>query len=133
MRSPGCSDYATATFGLTETQLVCMVYSPFAEKGAGLEEFLRREHPALVGRTGRIRALLAGESGDDPELAGELERISGLELSQLRMLHRSPLRGVGRQGIDVIATVLADDPHKAVIRTRHAPNGPAILELISGR
>jgi hypothetical protein len=136
------SDYAMATFGLTETQLVCMVYSPFAEKGTGLEEFLQREHPALADR--QVHALLAGESeesGDDLTLAGELERISGLELSQLRVLYRSALRrtgregtvGVSRQGTDVIDTVLADDPHKAVIPTRHAPNGPTVLELISGR
>jgi hypothetical protein len=132
------SDYAMATFGLTDTQLVCMVYSPFAEKGTGLEEFLAREHPALDDR--QVRALLAGES-DDPALARELERISGLELSQLRVLYRSPLRrtgreraaGAGREGTDVIDVVLADDPHKAVIPTRHTPNGPTVLELISGR
>jgi hypothetical protein len=124
-------EYATATFGLAETQLVCMVYSPFAEKGAGLEEFLRREHPALVSRSADFHALLADEPDADPAQAGELERISGLELSQLRTLYRSPLRRVG--GADVIDAVLADDPHKAIIRTRHTPNGPAILEQISGR
>ncbi len=147
------SDYAMATFGLAETQLVCMVYSPFAEKGAGLEEFLRREHPALAGRADHVRALLADESGADPGLAdesgndpgladesgadpglaGELERISGLELSQLRVLYRNPLRHIAGQGTDVIGTVLADDPHKAIIRTRHTPNGPTTLEQISGR
>jgi hypothetical protein len=126
-------DYAMATFGLAETQLVCMVYSPFAEKGAGLEEFLGREHPALAGRAGHVRALLADESADDPGLAGELERISGLELSQLRVLYRNPLRHNAGQGTDVIGTVLADDPHKAIIRTRHTPNGPTTLEQISGR
>jgi hypothetical protein len=111
-----------------------MVYSPFAEKGTGLEEFLQREQPALAGR--QVHALLAGEPGepgDDPALAAELERISGLGLSQLRVLYRSPLRRAGRQGTDVIDTVLADDPHKAVIPTRHEPNGPVVLELISGR
>ena len=29
-------DYAARTFGLTEQQLVCMVYSPFTDQGAGL-------------------------------------------------------------------------------------------------
>jgi hypothetical protein len=124
-------DYAMTTFGLAETQLVCMVYSPFAEKGAGLEEFLRREHPALVSRAAGFLALLADEPGADPAGAAELERISGLELAQLRVLYRSPLRRVG--GADVIDAVLADDPHKAIIRTRQTPNGPAILEQISGR
>lgn len=126
-------DYAMATFGLAQTQLVCMVYSPFAEKGAGLEAFLEREHPALADRGGHIHARLGGESDGAPELAAELERISGLELSQLRALYRSPLRRVGGHGTGVIDTVLADDPHKAIIRTRHAPNGPTILEQISGR
>ena len=125
--------YAMATFGLAETQLVCMVYSPFAEKGAGLEEFLQREHPALAGLAGHIHAWLAGESGDEPGLAGELERISGLEESQLRVLYRSPLRRGRGQGTGVIDAVLDGDPHKAIIATRHAPNGPAILEQISGR
>jgi hypothetical protein len=131
------SDYATAAFGLTETQLICMVYSPFADKGSGLEEFLKREHPALPAR--RVHALLAGPAsqsgtaGDDPALAEELERITGLELSQLRVLYHGPLRRAGRAGTDVIDTVLVGDPHKAVIPTRHAPDGPTVLELISGR
>jgi len=125
---------------LTDTQLICMVYSPFAEKGTGLEEFLAREHPALPAR--RVHALLAGEdgqhrdagaAGDDAALARELERISGLDLSQLQVLYRSPLRRTGREGTDVIDTILVGDPHKAVIPTRHAPNGPTVLELISGR
>jgi hypothetical protein len=144
------SDYALATFGLAEDQLVCMAYSPFAGKGAGLEEFLGREHPALAGRAGDLHALLAGEDGQDgsdgrdgsdgehgdaAQLARELQRISGLGLSQLRVLYRSPVRqpAAGRAGTDVIGAVLADDPHKAVIATRHSQHGPAILEQISGR
>jgi hypothetical protein len=138
------SDYALQTFGLAEDQLVCMAYSPFAGKGTGLAGFLGREHPALAGRADQLHALLAGESGDEPLLAGEdgdarlareLERISGLGLSQLRVLYRSPVRqpGAGGAGTDVIDAVLADDPHKAVIRTRHSQNGPSILEQISGR
>jgi hypothetical protein len=51
------------------------------------------------------------------------------------VLYRSPLRrpssGGARAG--VIDTVLADDPHKAVIVTRHSPTGPDTLEQISGR
>jgi hypothetical protein len=139
------NEYAMETFGLTEEQLICMAYSPFAGKGAGLEEFLSREHPELASRAGDIHALLAGqtapspgmasEPGDDPDLAGVLERISGLELPRLRVLYGSPVRrlGDGRGGTEVIDAVLEGDPHKAVIRTRHAPDGPDTLEQISGR
>lgn len=155
-QSPGATDrmrriaarYAWETFGLTEEQLVCMAYSPFAEKGAGLGEFLNREHPALAGRAEDVKALLAGESEDEPGLAAQLLRISGLELSRLRVLYGRSVRrpdaaaaggpgagasATGPTGTDVIGTVLAGDPHKTVIRTRTAAGGPDILEQISGR
>jgi hypothetical protein len=130
--------YALETFALTEEQLICMAYSPFAGKGAGLAEFFRREHPALAGRVGEIGALLAGGGAGDPALAAALTRISGLELRQLRVLYGSPVRQLGAAGqagagTEVIDAVLAGDPHKAVIRTRHAPDGPDTLEQISGR
>ncbi|HEY3734324.1 MAG TPA: hypothetical protein VGL63_10450 [Streptosporangiaceae bacterium] len=140
------AEYALETFGLTEQQLICMAYSPFAEKGAGLEEFFSREHPELSGRLDDIHALLAGgitsrspelpagEAHGDPVLAGALEQVSGLELFQLRVLYRSSVRRLGGSGgTDVIDAVLEGDPHKAVIRTRHAPDGPDTLEQISGR
>jgi hypothetical protein len=128
------ADYALDTFGLTEDQLVCMAYSPFAEKAAGLEAFLDREHPALAGRAAEVRALLADESVDDPDLAAELERISGLELRRLRVLHGRSLRTPGRdQPAEAIDAVLAGDPHQAVISTRTTPEGPYVLEQISGR
>jgi hypothetical protein len=50
----------------------------------------------------------------------------------LRTLYRSSVRRAGG-GTDIIDAVLADDPHKAVIRTRHSQNGPDIFEQISGR
>jgi len=131
------ADYAMETFALTEEQLVCMTYSPFADKGAGLPEFLAREHPDLVRHIDVIQGLLAGEIPDaaEPaaEPAAELERISGLTLPQLRVLYRSGRRGPGGAGTDVIQAVLAGDPHKAIIQTRYRNHGPATLEQISGR
>jgi len=133
--------YALETFGLTEEHLVCMAYSPLAEGGAGLGEFLRREHPTLAGRSADIHTLLAGEPGaagsgepgDAQWLAGDLQRISGLELSQLRLLYGSSVRRPRAGGTEVIDLVLEGDPHKAVIRTRHSQDGPNTLEQISGR
>jgi hypothetical protein len=127
------AQYAMDTFGLTEEQLVCMVYSPFAEKATGLAEFLSREHPALAPRTEAVRAVLAGESTDDA-IVEDLCRISGLELSQLRLLHGRSLRTPGRQAAtEVIDAVLEGDPHKAVISTQTTPDGPNTFEEISGR
>ncbi|MDQ1740226.1 MAG: hypothetical protein QOE53_1878 [Pseudonocardiales bacterium] len=125
-------DYARETFALTEEQLVCMVYSPFAEKGAGLSRFLIQEHPGLAEQVDALSALLAGDSPDDQELVDELCRISGLSLPQLRVLYRSSLRGSGGP-TDAIDAVLVGDPHKALITTRFSKQGPAALEQISGR
>jgi hypothetical protein len=128
------NDYALDTYGMTEEQLVCMACAPFASAGAGLEQFLRREHPALADRAGDIHALLAGESGAGTDLVPELERISGLELVQLRVLyHRSARRPGESPQPSIIDTVLAGDPHKAVIQTQHSKDGPHTLEQISGR
>lgn len=127
--------YALDTYGLTEDQLICMAYSPFAGQGAGLDAFLRQEHPALAGRAADIHELLAGPDGTDPELAAALLEVSGLELTQLRVLYSSPVKQLSGEGggTEVIDAVLAGDPHKAVIRTRHSAAGPHTLELISGR
>lgn len=128
------SDYALDTFGLTEDQLVCMVYSPFAEKADGLERFLTREHPALATRVAAVHALLADDSVEDERLAAELERISGLELFRLRLLYGRSLRQPGRDvRTEAIDAVLEGDPHKTFIPTRHTPDGPNTLEQISGR
>jgi hypothetical protein len=127
------NDYARETFALTEEQLVCMAYSPFADRGVGLHEFLAREHPALAKHTDAIHQLLAEESHDAPAPAAELEGISALSLPQLRVLYRSTRRRPGGAGTDVIDAVLAGDPHKALIRTRHSNHGPVTLEQISGR
>ncbi|MFG1817854.1 PqqD family protein [Kribbella sp. NPDC049174] len=125
-------EYALETFGLTEEQLVCMTYSPFAGQGAGLEQFVDREHPGLAARLGEIHRLLGGEPGD-PGLVAELERISGLEPSQLRVLYSRSVQTPGSGGTPVIDLILAGDPHKAVIETRHTQDGPNTFEQISGR
>jgi len=127
-------DYARETFALTEEQLVCMVYSPFAEKGAGLSRFLTEEHPELADQVEACHALLAGESADDEQqLSDALYRISALTLPQLRVLYRSSLRGAGGGATDAIDAVLVGDPHKALITTRFSKQGPDALEQISGR
>jgi hypothetical protein len=125
--------FAWEAYRMTEEQLVCMVYSPFADGLAGLDRFLDREHPALYERRAEVRAMLhAGTDGHDVALAGAIERISGLTLAQLRFLARRPLVD-GDSGRQLIGAVLDGDPHKDLIQTRHAPDGAPVTELISGR
>jgi hypothetical protein len=132
------NDFAEASYGLSEQQLVCMVFAPFAEKAAGLERFLAAEYPDLLARIDEIRAVLSdsgsdSDSGAAGELAERLERMSGLPLANLRVLYRSSLAGGWAASGELIEAVLAGDPHKGTVRTRHSPDGPVVLERISGR
>jgi hypothetical protein len=129
--------YSQDAYGLTDEQLLCMLYAPFGDQGAGLGLYLADLHPELSAREADIRALLSGQ-GDGPggDLAGALERISGLELRYLRQLYPSPVRRQGPggdRGLDVIGAILDGDPHKSVIKTRVSPHGPMVEEVISGR
>jgi hypothetical protein len=123
-------DFAEAAYGLSEEQLVCMVFAPFAEKAAGLERYLTAEHPDLLPRMDNIHAVLAGSA--DSDLVERLERVSGLSVDNLRVLYRSSLAGVAAAG-ELIQAVLAGDPHKGIVQTRQSPEGPVVMERISGR
>lgn len=128
--------FAAEAYGLTEEQLICMVYAPFPGKGERLVRYLEREQPGLVGAVDRIRALLEAERGDggDPDLEAELSRFTGLELDRLRTLYRSPIIDLAAGGrSNLLSAILAGDPHKETIETRHSPDGPVVHELISGR
>jgi hypothetical protein len=128
--------FALDSFGLSEEQLVCMVYSPFAGAGQGLAHYLSREQPSLATRVADLHALLRGEEGlaCGRELPHALERLSGLTLPQLRTLYRRPLVPTcAEESKGLIGAILERDPHKRTIQTRHAANGPVVNELLSGR
>ncbi|MBQ1017634.1 hypothetical protein KBX71_07095 [Micromonospora sp. D93] len=127
-------EYAEDAFGLTTTQLVCMVYSPFAGGAVHLREFLAGEHPHLLMDEDRIRALLTGE--DDRLLAPQLERISGLSVNDLRVLHdgvlwspRTDISGQAR----VLHRVMVTDPHQKTITAKRNPEGEEMLDRVAGR
>ncbi|MFY1672837.1 hypothetical protein ACN27G_23225 [Plantactinospora sp. WMMB334] len=128
------AQYAADAFGLTETHLVCMVYSPFAGRAVNLHGFLAGEHPELVQDEERIRGLLAG--AEDGELAARLERISGLSVTDLRVLYNGPLwsprTDVSAQA-PVLQQVMSTDPHQKVITAKHNREGDEILDRVAGR
>jgi hypothetical protein len=137
MRSVAGS-FASEAYGLTERQLVCMLHSPFTEKGRRLEAYLDAEHPDQASQAGALHGLLAGEGKplDDAESAQAawLTGISGLSLDRLRTLYRSVAERFSRHGgPGILAAIVEGDPHKAEIRTRFSPHGPETLEFITGR
>ena len=128
--------FAMEAYGLTEEQLICMVYAPFADKGERLDLYLEREQPQLAGLAERIRAVLDAEQEAQPasDLSAALRRFSGLEPARLRTLYRSPIIDLASDGRkNLVSAILSGDPHKDVIETRHDPDGPVVHELLSGR
>ncbi|QRO00741.1 hypothetical protein JRI60_17765 [Archangium violaceum] len=128
--------FALDSFGLSEEQLVCMVYSPFAGTGQGLAHYLSREQPSLARHLEDLHALLRGGEvhAASRGLQHSLERLSGLSLSQLRTLYQRPLVPASpEEDKGLIGAILERDPHKRTIQTRHAANGPVVNELLSGR
>lgn len=133
------NSFAGEAFGLTEEQLVCMIYSPFTEGGRNLSRWLQREQDGLAGREEEVHALLrqGAEALPGSEAAGlqaDLEQASGLSLAQMRTLYARTLSSSSSEARpDLIRAILERDPHKDVIETRHHPDGPVVLEVLSGR
>jgi hypothetical protein len=125
--------YAREAFGLTEEQLVCMVHAPFVGKGERLAGYLAAERPDLAGRVTELHELLGSAGAPRGPLTAELEAATGLRLDDLRTLYRSSGPAAPGEQPDIFGRILAGDPHKAVIATRHAPGGPLVSETLSGR
>jgi hypothetical protein len=81
---------AQETLGLSETQLVCMLYAPFIENGAGLENYLRCCHPDMLFALPELRNAI--EDGPATEEAKQwLYEISGLSVALLNKVYQSPI------------------------------------------
>lgn len=123
--------YAQEAFGLGETQLVCLLFSPFVDSGAQLEAFLRKFHPGMLVALADLHKALSGEPAPD-QVVQWLVEVSGLSLKGVQSLY-------GRQPVDfcddssIIARVRASDPDKGYVKTVDLLTGEAVSELISGR
>jgi len=127
--------FAQEAFGLTEEQLVCMLYAPFAGAGARLHQYLEREQPPHLAReVDSIHAILADHDADSGTWDGMLRRISGLEIDRLRTLYQSSIiQPEPEDRTNIVNVILAGDPHKQMVKTQRTPEGPIVRELLSGR
>ncbi|RMV28921.1 hypothetical protein ALP12_01019 [Pseudomonas savastanoi pv. phaseolicola] len=125
------SGFAQEGFGLNETQLVCMLFSPFVNQGDGLESFLRRCHPGMLVALPDLHKVLSGSTAPD-QVMQWLVDISGLSLQSLQNLY-----GKQRVNFDdthsIIARIRAADPDKRRIMTVDPATGQAVVEMLSGR
>jgi hypothetical protein len=123
--------YGQEAFGLGETQWVCLLYSPFVDAGARLEEFLRRYHPGMLVGLGDLHKALAGQGSPDL-VAHWLVDVSGLSLEGLQSLYAKG-RVDFNDDSSIIARVRAADPDKHRVVTVDPLTGVLTSEVISGR
>lgn len=80
--------YAREFFGLEESQLVCLLFSPFIQQGQRLEAFLRRCHPGMLVALPELHKALEGKSSAEL-IQHWVVDTSGLPLALLQHLYRT--------------------------------------------
>lgn len=85
------SSHAQAFFGLNETQLNCLLFSPFIHHGERLEGYLRQCHPGMLVALPELHKALQGKPSADM-LQQWATETSGLPMPLLQHLyHKRPL------------------------------------------
>ncbi|QXI25664.1 hypothetical protein [Pseudomonas vanderleydeniana] len=123
--------YAQEAYGLSEGQLICLLFAPFVNQGRGLELFLRRCHPGmLVALPDLHKALSAKPAGEQVEQW--LKEVSGLPLERLQDLYQKKQVDFSAAA-SLIARVRASDPDKHRVDIINPDNGEVRQEVLSGR
>lgn len=78
--------YAREFFGLEESQLVCLLFSPFIQQGQRLEAFLRRCHPGMLVVLPELHKALEGKASAEL-IQHWMVDTSGLPLALLQHLY----------------------------------------------
>lgn len=116
---------AQKILGLSETQLVCMLFAPFVGQGAGLEHFLRCCHPGMLVALPDLHKAMQGAPVAD-QIAQWMVDVSGLPVGVLGKLYQASVAssdqpetvpgGDLQQALDDIDTAeagqAADEPHE---------------------
>jgi hypothetical protein len=122
---------AAQTYGVGEAQLVCLLFSPFAEHGVGLRAYLHQCHPTMLPQLAALHGTLQGLPSK-PALRRWLKEVSGLSTVALQRLYR--LRKIDLDGDRLlVSAVNVSDPR----RHQRAPvvplTGHTLRTLIAGQ
>lgn len=80
-------DFASQAWGVSEAQLVCLLFAPIVGQGRGLEDFLRRCHPGMLVALPYLHKALQGLPATEPVVQW-LTGTSGLPMVTLQALYR---------------------------------------------
>lgn len=126
--------FALDAFDLSTEQLICMIYSPFTECGKNLERYVKQQNIELS--PAAVHELLGSHDCVSSSLKEHLEKISGLNIEQLRQCYgnRLVVSILDSESRDPLSKVLRFDPHKSLIKVRsnNSLHG-TVAEVISGR
>ncbi len=78
---------AQKNLGLSEAQLVCLLFAPFADNGAALEHFLRQCHPGMLVALPDLHRAMQGGPAPEQVLQWMVD-VSGLSVSLIGTLYR---------------------------------------------
>ncbi len=78
---------AQKKLGLSEAQLVCLLFAPFIERGAGLERFLRQCHPGMLVAIPELHRAMQGHPVAEQIMQWMMD-VSGLPISLIGRLYR---------------------------------------------
>ncbi|UQS16398.1 hypothetical protein [Pseudomonas sp. HS6] len=73
-------------FGLNEAQLICLLFAPFIEGGAGLERFLRTCHPGMLVATPDLHRAMQGLHAPE-QVQQWMTDVSGLPVRLISRLY----------------------------------------------
>jgi hypothetical protein len=81
---------AQKSLGLSEAQLVCLLFAPFVDNGAALEHFLRQCHPGMLVALPELHRAMQGGPAPEQVLQWMVD-VSGLPVSLIGTLYRMRL------------------------------------------
>lgn len=89
---------AQKNLGLSEAQLVCLLFAPFVDNGAALEHFLRHCHPGMLVALPDLHRAMQGGPAPEQVLQWMVD-VSGLPVSLIGTLYRMApvVRDQGRE------------------------------------
>lgn len=88
---------AQKNLGLSEAQLVCLLFAPFIEKGVGLERFLRQCHPGMLVAMPELHKAMQGHPVAE-QIMQWMTDVSGLPVSLIGQLYRMEWTPAGEGG-----------------------------------
>ena len=75
------------SLGLSEAQLVCLLFAPFGDSGAALERFLRQCHPGMLVALPELHRAMQGNPVPE-QIAQWMVDVSGLPVNLIGTLYR---------------------------------------------